>query len=785
MRKFLIIAACLLVAVVTTGLAGFLWLRTSLPKTSGEIALAGLEYPVSIYRDTNAVPHIFAESQRDAYFALGFTHAQDRLWQMEFLRRLGAGRLAEILGERLVPTDKYIRTLGLPHVVGKIFDSASTAVKSTLTAYADGVNAWLATRSGALPPEFQLLRYDPGAWKPTDPLLWSRLMAIRLGRNVGAERVRLRVVEALAENGLPADMIYDLWPTAASDEPTTVTGGLALPELRPLRDSGSNGWVVHGDRTSTGKPILANDPHLRFGAPILWYLVRIEAAGLRLTGVTVPGVPFLILGHNGTIAWGMTNGGGDVEDFFLETVDSVDPERYQTPNGPRLFDLRQESIPVKGGDPVEITVRRTRHGPVLSDLVASQPGATKVAVLATPALRDDDRTVEALLGINMARDWRSFEAAARNFHTPHTNLFFAGTDGEIGLVSTGRIPLRKKGTGFAPVIGATGEFDWNGFIPMTEMPRIHNPPSGWIVNANNRVVGKDYPYLIARNWGAPYRARRIFETLERQTMHDIAASRALQRDTVSTAARQLLPLMLNVPVKEARAREAVALLSVWNHEMRRDSPEPLIYATWLRHLALILIADELGGPKAREFQTLVQRPGVGFVASALTKRKAWCDDIRTAEIETCEVQLIKSLRLALDELTAALGAEMGDWRWGMLHRATFAHPVLTYVPVVAGFADLSIESDGGDYTVNRGMTAGQGHAIPQIHSDGAGYRAIYDLADLANSRFMIATGQSGNFLSRHYKDFLTRWRDGESVKISGSRDALLEAGASHLRLTPK
>lgn len=785
MRKVAIAAAVLFAILSLVAAGGFLWLRTSLPITTGTIELAGLHQPVSVYRDANAVPYIYTESKRDAYFALGFVHAQDRLWQMEFLRRLGSGRLSEILGERLVGTDKYIRTLGLPRVAAEMFESASPAAKAALAAYADGVNAWLDTRRGALPPEFLLLRYEPDAWKATDPLLWSRLMSIRLGRNVGAERVRLRVAEALDENGLPAKMIYDLWPVAGPAEPTTVAGGLSLPEVPLLRDSGSNGWVVHGDRTETGKPILANDPHLRFGAPIMWYLVHIETPDMRLTGATVPGVPFMILGHNGSIAWGMTNGGGDVEDIFLETAAPGDGEMYLTPSGPRGFKTRLEIILVRDGDPVAFTVRQTRHGPVLSDLNTNQSNAGQIAALSTPALRGDDRTIDAIQAINLARDWKAFETAAQDFHTPHTNLFFASVDGDIGFVSTGRIPIRKAGDGFAPVLGQAGHFDWTGFVPATEMPRAMNPDAGWVGNANNRIVGHEYPYLITRNWGAPYRAQRIAEFLKRQTKHSIADSQALQSDIFSTAARALLPLMLAFPVKNPRDREAVALLKSWNSEMKRNRPEPLIYATWQRHLAQALIADELGGPEASDFQRLVHRPGARFLTLALTERQRWCDDIRTDEPESCEEQLTRSLRAALDELTEALGPAMSDWRWGDRHRAVFAHPVLSHVPVIANLADLSIGSDGGDYTVNRGLTAGQGHSIPATHLDGSGYRAIYDLGDLENSRYMIATGQSGNFLSPHYGSFLTRWRDGNYIKIRGSRDALLKAGAPHLRLTPK
>lgn len=741
--------------------------------------MAELGKPISIYRDGNAIPHIFAESRRDAYFALGYAQAQDRLWQMEFLRRLGSGRLAEILGERLIGTDKYIRTLGLPHVAAAVLDNASPAVKEALSAYVAGVNGWLGARTGALPPEFLLLQFEPERWAPTDPLLWSRLMAIRLGRNVGAERVRARVAAALAAKGLPADMINDLWPGAAIDAPTTVVTGIPLPSQRPAKDSGSNGWIVHGDRTATGKPILANDPHLRFGAPVLWYLAHMEAPGFRVTGATVPGVPFTILGHNGAIAWGMTNGGGDVEDLFLE--EAAGATLYHAPDGPKSFELRREIIEIKDREAVEITVRNTRHGPVISDMASGQ--STEIAALSTPALRGDDRTVEAILAIQDARNWQQFEAAAQNFHTPHTNLFFASTEGDIGIVSAGRIPIRNAGRGFAPVPGRDGAYDWNGFIPAPELPRLHNPSNGQIVNANNRVVGPNYPYSITANWAAPYRAERIIEVLAGQRKHDIAASQSLQGDVVSAAARRLLPLMLKVPVTGPRVRKAVALLSGWNYEMRRDRPEPLLYATWRRQFARLLIADELGGTEAQGFRTLIRRPAVEFLIAVLTEKRRWCDDLTTKPAESCEALLATSLQQALAELAAALGPGMSDWRWGDRHRASFAHPVLTHIPVLSRLTDLSIETDGGDHTVNRGMTAGPGHEVPATHLDGSGYRAVYDLADLENSRYMIATGQSGNFLSPHYGDFLERWRNGDYIKIPGSK--IRDSGAHHLRLVPQ
>ena len=552
-------------------------------------------------------------------------------------------------------------------------------------------------------------------------------------------------------------------------------------------DSGSNGWVVHGRLTETGKPILANDPHLLFGAPVLWYLARIEAPGLTVTGATVPGVPFTILGHNGRIAWGMTNAGGDAQDLFVETLDPDDPKNYLSPEGPQPFDVREEDIAVKGAASVTMAVRETHHGPVISDVsktAADVVGPNRVLALASPALRGDDRSVDALYAINRATDWPEFLAAAADSHTPHVNLFFASTEGDIGFVSPGRIPLRNNSDGRFLVPGTDARYDWQGFIPVDALPRIYNPSTGHIVNANNRIVGDDYPYLITKDWGLPYRAERIVEVLEGGAAHSVAASHDLQLDILSGPARQLLPLMLRVKPTDARARRAVELLSNWDLTMRREHPEPLIYTAWLRHFVHLLAADKIGTTLVDEYLWQVINRAPLFVKSVLTDNRHWCNDVGTPREEICEAQLAQSLERALDEISAVLGRDMNTWQWGALHQATFTHTVLTKVPIARWWADLSIETDGGDHTVNRGMTARKQADNPYRHADGSGLRAVYDLAELDNSRFMIATGQSGNFLSGHYRDFLEPWRDGRYIRIAGRQDEIKRTAIGVLSLRP-
>ncbi len=796
LRRIATLAGILAGVMVLAAGAGYLWLRSALPDVEGDTSLAGLEGKVEIIRDSNAIPHIFAGSSHDAYFALGYAHAQDRLWQMEFMRRVGAGRLAEILGEKALGADRYIRTLDIPRVAAAISVRLPAEGKAVLSAYAKGVNAWLTNRSGALPPEFVLLRIEPEPWKPVNSILWSRLMAMRLGRNNRTELIRVQVARALADKGLPVTLLDELWPQPPENGPVTIPDAVrkaeALFETLPgakgfdlPADSGSNGWILHGSRTSTGKPILANDPHLRFGAPIMWYLARMEAPGLSLTGATVPGVPFMVLGHNGTVAWGMTSADADVEDHFVETLDPEKPGNYLAPIGSSPFLTRTETIRVKDADDIVMTVRTTRHGPVISE-ISPDAADGQVIALSSTALNVNDGTATALLGINRARNWEEFRDAALGFQSPSTNLFFAATDGDIGFYSAGLVPIRKSGDGRVPVTSPDGSQDWIGYVPPIEQPMLYNPPTGSIINANNRTVSDGYEWMLTRDWNQPFRAERIRESLDGDNTHDIGASMALQQDSLSTAARLLLPLMLDAAPRSDRARQALAMLSGWDYTMRRDRPEPAIYAAWLRRLGQAIITDEVSGPLVERYQRLINSPNPRFIELALTVQQHWCDDITTTDVtETCADQLNLSLDQALGDLAGYLGEDMAAWRWGALHRATFTHQVLTHIPVLKGLVNRDIASDGGLHTINRGGYSAGEMPEPFTHLDGSGYRAVYDLSDLGNSRFMIATGQSGNFLSDHYDDLLRRWRDGQYITISGSREDVAREAGSTLTLSPE
>lgn len=781
-----VLAAALLVPAVAGG-AAWLWLRGGLPPTEGEMAVAGLAAPVEIVRDENAVPHIFAASARDAYFTLGWLHAGDRLFQMEMLRRAGAGRLAEAVGEPGLRLDRYMRTLGIYRHAEASYAALEPEVRESLDAYADGVNAWLQGRKGPLPIEFQLLGIEPEPWRPADSIVWGKLMALQLTGNSRHELQRARLLQRFSP-----EQVETLFPPYPGDAPSTVAAlpdgvdfdrwaSVALPELGPPR--ASNEWVVGGAHTDTGKPVLANDPHLGLAAPILWYLARIEAPGLSLAGATAPGVPFHMFGHNGTIAWGITTTGSDVQDLYVERLDPADPSRYMTPAGPRPFGTREEVIRVKGGTEERINVRTTRHGPVVSDVEDGPAGAVPeghVLALAFTALDDEDTTAGTFHHLNRATDWEGFRRALSRFKVPQQNFVYADTAGNIGFLAPGLIPIRSRGEGLLPVPGWTDEHAWTGYIPFDELPRTLNPPDGRIVNANNRITPPDYPWLLSKDWEDPYRAQRIEEVLDAGAPHGVEQAEALLADNVDLAARELLPLMLTIRSEDPLIAEALRMLGGWDAEMSRDRPEPLIFQSWLRELNRDLYADELG-PMFREIWNLAPRS----VALMLGTDHSWCDDQGTpGRTETCGERLESSLRRALDQLSERHGPDPQAWRWGSEHRAPLSHQVISRIPVLRDVFDIGIETDGSFHTVNRGAGRISDDAAPFAHNHGAGYRAIYELADLTRSRFMIATGQSGNPLSPHYGDFVERWRDGRHVTLDTDRTAIA-AGESRLVLTPR
>lgn len=750
----------IMLAALAVSATCFVWLMSSLPRIEGRIPIKGLELPAQVARDHAGVPHVTARSVRDAYFSIGWVHAQDRMWQMEMQRRVGAGRLAEVVGENGLANDRFMRTLGIYRLAQDTFDKLDKPTREALVAYADGVNAWLRDHWHRLPPEFAVLGLRPEPWTPADSLVWGRLMSLQLANNWRDE-----VLKAKLAGRLDPRRLGDLWPSYPEDAPITLAAATADAVLAAVPTwaephLASNVWAVAGSRTASGKPLLANDPHLGFKAPVLWYLMSVDAPGLSLTGATIPGVPFHLIGHNGRIAWGTTTTHADTVDLFIEK--QVDADSYQTPQGTQRFARHDEMIRVKGAADETLIVRTTRHGPVISDLTAkdlAKPG--QVVAFRSSALEAEDLTAQAFHKINRAIDWRSFNTALKDFHSPVQNLAYADTAGTIAFATAGRVPLRKSGTGAMPARGWTGEGDWTGWIPAEKMPSQVNPKSGKVVNANNKVTPDRYPYSIASEWPEGFRAQRIDDLLDAKKSLTVDDMAAIQMDQLSLAAMELKDLLGTPEIKDARAIEAAHLIAAWDGHSGRDRPEPLIFAAWLEELWRGIFADELGDD-FKSFQSV--RPYV--LANVLTSRRHWCDDINTAEAESCEQQSATALERAVLSLTARYGGTMAEWKWGAAHVAVFEHPVFSHIPLIDTMANVETPTDGDDFTISRGTY------LPGSfrHVHGAGLRVVYDLADLSNSRFIIATGQSGNLLSRHYDDLMANWRANKGLTLGRRTD---------------
>jgi len=787
---------------------GFLWLRGSLPNDAEMWTVDGLSDRVTVLFDAAGVPHIYATSEADGAFALGFLHARDRLWQMEATRRAGAGRMGEVVGAAAVPFDRWARTMGLYRLAERQAADLGDDARRLLAAYAAGVNARLDNRRGPLPPEFILLRHEPEAWRPADSVVWAKLMAVRLSWDRRREALRARIAARLGDQ-----RAAELWPPYPDGGAVTVAEhvegvddrllaavSVGDPAPSPGLRGASNMWAVAGDGTASGKPLLANDPHLGLNAPGVWYLARIVTPQREVVGATAPGIPFVVIGHNDRAAWGITNTGSDLEDLFVERLDPEDPDRYLTPDGSRPFEVRRETIRVRDEPPVDITIRSTRHGPVLSDLGGPESqldtGSGTVLALAATYLQPGDRTAEALRRLNRIGDRQDFIDALRHFHAPQQNIGYADASGAIGFVAAGRVPVRAGPRFGGPAPGWSGAADWTGFVPFESLPAVFDPAAGKIVNANNKVVPPDYPWDLGDNWDDPYRAERIVELLaERPVSADAVA--AMQRDARSRMAVDLLPVMLDGLGPTKAPAGLVEALRTWDGTMDRNRPEPLAFIAWLAATNRHLYEDELG-PLFEEFRGLRPR----LMKSVLVANPLWCNDVTTDDrTESCGEQLAAALEAAVETLTEAHGEDWRDWRWGDGHRATFRHRLFDRVGPLRWFGNRRIDTDGGGYTVNRGghrVGAGNG-AFAHVH--GAGLRAVFDLDDLSRSKFMIAIGQSGNPLSRskfmiaigqsgnplsrHYDDLMRPWRDGRMIMLGTSRDDMERDATARLDLRPR
>lgn len=810
MTKFSKWIGLILIAAVLALLVSLVWYRgASQPQVNGSLKLQGVEAAVDIVRDAEGIPHIYARSANDAYFALGFVHAQDRLWQLEMNRRIAAGRMAEILGPKAVDTDRFLRTLGIRRNAEAIHARLSAETRSALEAYAAGINAYLDNRKGPLPPEFIIAGASaPAHWEPVDSIGWQTMMAWDLGANWSQELLRMRMSQHLSLNQIneflppyPGDPVMKTldYTKLYRDLSGTTQQLAAVAKIAPpsfIEGMGSNNWVLSGALSETGKPLLANDPHLGLSAPALWYFAHLSAPGLNVIGATLPGIPAVVLGRNDRIAWGFTNTAPDVQDLYIERINPANQGQYQTPDGWADFKTRQEIIKVKGKPDVVIEVRETRHGPVISGalpIIAKAPVDAKkhVIAFAWTALRPDDLTLQAGVKMNRAQNWDQFLEAAKDFGAPQQNMVYADVDGNIGFVAPGRVPVRKPENdlmGLAPAPGWDARYDWASFIPFDELPRRYNPESQRVVTANEKIVDAGYPHFLTSEWTPPYRADRITELLDAKPTHDMDSFARIQKDHVSLAAQELLPLVRPTAPRSERAKAALYDLSKWNGSMDANSAEPLIFNAWMRELSRQIFADELGDALMKDYwsQRNVHLSMVNVLKN-LNGQGNWCRNVKAApadQPQTCAGLLSSSLDAALDDLGKRYGKNMAGWRWGEAHFALSEHRPFGKVVPLAEVFNIRIPTPGDTYTVNVGRYNLGDEAQPFANRHAASLRALYDLSDLENSRFIHSTGQSGNVFSPLYSNYSQRWASVAYLPMRTDRQVVENNGLGTLTLSP-
>lgn len=762
----------------------------------------GLRDEVRIERDAHGVPTIRGNSVEDVLYGLGVAHAQDRLWQMETHRRIGAGRLSEAFGAATLDNDKFLRALGVRRAAAAQWQQASAESKAVLMAYTAGVNHVIRDRLKARPPEFIVLGLEPEPWDPIDSLAWAIMMAWDLGGNWTTELQRLRLSSKLS-----LDRINEMLPPYPGDRPLVTRdyvqlyrelglsqgpqqrAWLQLPDSAPpsgIEGTGSNNWVLAGTKTVTGKPLLANDPHLGLSAPALWYFARLKAPGLDVGGVTMPGLPAVVLGQNAHIAWGFTNTGPDVQDLYIEQVDPADPKRYRTPTGVAAFETQEEVIKVKGQADVTLKVRTTRHGPVISDAGTFNDvmNARHVLALRWTALDADADAMAVALNMSRATTVKEFVAAAQKWVAPMQNMVVADQQGQIGVISAGRVPLRSPDNdlrGVAPAPGWEARYDWVGWVPADETPREMDPARGWIATANQRIHGPDYKHFITGDWTLPYRQQRIEQVLqsrEKLSMDDLAQ---LHADVKSLAAARLLPWLQKAQSNHPLASAAQKELTGFDGTMNADRAAPLIFWAWQRSLARAVVNDKIGVElfdkafAGRTFQDALE--------GILDRNDAWwCNDIATPQAETCAQRIDQAFTAALEELSSRFGSDVSRWKWGSAHALWAEHRPFSKVAALSPLFSLTTPVSGDTHTVNAQRVGLNGPSETRYRSShGPSLRGLYDLEDRGRSRVIHSSGQSGLPWLKSYRDFVEPWARGTYIPLWPAADQATQGGTLVLR----
>jgi len=822
MTVLIILIGTLLALAAIVALGYWYLLRRPLPRINGTVHLQGLHGPVEIIRDRWGVPHIYAQNRHDLFFAQGYVHAQDRLWQMELNRRLASGRLSEIFGRVALEADRFLRVFGLRRAAEAEVDTYGDDLRDILEAYTAGVNAFIASHRDRLPIEFKLLGIQPEPWIPQDCIAWAKMMAWGLGVNWEAQVLRMRFLEKLGpkkaaelEPAYPADdTIVVPKPTTRSKGPTPpivetreaileaykylanvlhafpTAGPDEKPSIFPITGAGdSNSWVISGAKSSTGKPLLANDPHMALQIPSIWYQIHLIGDEMNVIGVSMPGEPCIVIGHNDRIAWGMTTSFIDVQDLYLERLHPEDPTRYEFQGKWEQAQVVREEIRIKGeSEPVIEEVIITRHGPIITPVI---PGETRPLALRWVAL-EPSQLLRSVWMYNRARNWEEFREALRFWSAPAHNFIYADVEGNIGYQMAGDTPVRRKGYGLVPVPGWTGEYEWEGYIPYEDLPYVYNPPEGYLVTANQQIVGRNYPYFLTTEWEPSFRAHRLVDQLRAQDRLSLEDFKRMQFDSYSLPAERLCAHLRTLTSDDSRIARALQYLKSWDFRLTRDSVAATIHEVLQWRLMQRLFEPVLGDLTdyyigkslcvLNESGAYFRVPVMKLLEILEEAESPWYKSSGTGEPLSRDEFILAALREAVEILTEVAGADMTRWTWGRLHRVLIAHPLGRMKP-------LNLLFNRGPYPMEGGNDCPlRAYAIPGFPFESphvvASFRQIVDLGDFNRSLIVGTTGQSGHPASRHYSDMTELWLNGEYYPMLWDRARIEAECEGRLKLMP-
>ncbi len=775
--KKILIGIVIVVFILAIGL--YLFLRNSLATIEGKLNVTGLISEVQVIRDDKGIPKIIAQNESDLYRAQGFIHAQDRLFQMDLARRQASGRLSEVVGKAAIENDKKFLIFSLRRAAEKSYEIYSEEAKKVLQNYADGVNAYIeyAKSKNKLPYEFTLLGYQPEQWTPIDSLTIGKYMAYDLGghwsyqafnnwtlNHLGVEKFKeLNSIAVQEDKDIEEIIKVNQNQSALIDEKT------ALYET-PHIDNGSNNWVVSGNKTESGKPLLADDPHLSLSTPSIWYQMSLQAPSVHVSGVIFAGIPGIILGNNEDIAWGVTNYGPDVQDLYIEKQNPQNKNQFEYDGEYYDAEVVKYDLKVKGQESIPYEIIYTKNGPVISDILKVENKALTGNTLFSMRWTANEPTkeLEAILTLNKAKDWDSFEKGLEEFKAPAQNFVFADNKGNIAFKSNGSIPIRKKGNGVLPVPGYLSEYSWSGYIPFNELPEINNPESGFIATANTNTT-PEYDRFVSNVWSQPYRKARIDEVLNSKNKLTYQDMQSLQMDIKNLYAEEFLDKMIENTDKNEIKKEVFDILSNWNRNDDKDLAAPLIFHNWMIKLREVTFRDEMD-KNVYKFM-----PHKEHYSDELLRKVLLRGEDSLIYRNGIKHTLTTSLSETIDDLTKKHGSDISKWKWGNGHKLSFKHSLTTAVPILGVFLNpKEIPISGSRITVQAASHNEQG-----LVNHGASWRYVYDFKD-DSGYHIVGPGQSGHFMSSFYKNQVENWANGTYTKQS----LKLEASGKKLILQP-